>query len=541
MPSREESLSRSSSKLHRRRRRKSIEYKPRSRSGSRHKTSAIPRESVTKRTRASSSMHRSSHGSFSPSPTSDLLESILNHKMSDRDCRQRDDDYRTPQAMENLRHYHSTTDDRSILSALLQSFWDGTARRIPAWVSPNVITVTGFVVGLTGPFIVLYYVLKTRNWLAGILAGCSRTSAERGRDTDVMGRRIWESAAMGKDEVGIPSWAWVWSAIALFTYMTLDAVDGKQARRLKASSPLGEFLDHGLDACMTFFVHMNLTIALGMPPWMAFLFMFEAMTGLFMCIWEQYTTGTFMLGYISAPTEGIAAAIVQLLFTGIYGRQFWSWSPLGSLSIPVPVPVVRFFTNMLHIPVFSVEGSNTGILKSIFSFVPVGSLCSISFLVFTTAWMFTVMMNVYHVCTKVNRWNAALSTVLPMVIPCVCNFWLYAAYPDLHDAVFPLFEMSFGFLIAISCVKMCIARLTQTLYRPSHLFYFVFVVLHCVFFVSHALDIFPLSSSCVKMLAVILALAGALSYVHIMISFPVFIKRYFQLDIFVLSRRYRVR
>jgi phosphatidylglycerophosphate synthase len=30
-------------------------------------------------------------------------------------------------------------------------------------------------------------------------------------------------------------------------YMHLDALDGKQARRLRAASPIGELLDHALD------------------------------------------------------------------------------------------------------------------------------------------------------------------------------------------------------------------------------------------------------------------------------------------------------
>jgi len=37
-------------------------------------------------------------------------------------------------------------------------------------------------------------------------------------------------------------------AVGLFIYQTLDAIDGKQARRIQCSSPLGELFDHGCDA-----------------------------------------------------------------------------------------------------------------------------------------------------------------------------------------------------------------------------------------------------------------------------------------------------
>lgn len=45
-----------------------------------------------------------------------------------------------------------------------------------------------------------------------------------------------------------PWWAYVQAALGLFIYQTLDATDGKQARRTGTSSPLGELFDHGCDA-----------------------------------------------------------------------------------------------------------------------------------------------------------------------------------------------------------------------------------------------------------------------------------------------------
>lgn len=46
----------------------------------------------------------------------------------------------------------------------------------------------------------------------------------------------------------IPRWVFLFNAICLFAYQTLDNMDGKQARRTKSSSPLGELFDHGVDA-----------------------------------------------------------------------------------------------------------------------------------------------------------------------------------------------------------------------------------------------------------------------------------------------------
>jgi phosphatidylglycerophosphate synthase len=41
------------------------------------------------------------------------------------------------------------------------------------------------------------------------------------------------------------------TALGLFVYQSLDAIDGKQARRTGTSSPLGELFDHGCDSVST--------------------------------------------------------------------------------------------------------------------------------------------------------------------------------------------------------------------------------------------------------------------------------------------------
>lgn len=50
----------------------------------------------------------------------------------------------------------------------------------------------------------------------------------------------------------MPSAAYLACGYCLWVYQTLDAVDGKQARRTGSSTPLGQLFDHGL-----FFVFAN--------------------------------------------------------------------------------------------------------------------------------------------------------------------------------------------------------------------------------------------------------------------------------------------
>lgn len=42
-----------------------------------------------------------------------------------------------------------------------------------------------------------------------------------------------------------PVWVYLMNAAAVFAYMHLDCIDGKQARRTGSSSPLGQLFDHG--------------------------------------------------------------------------------------------------------------------------------------------------------------------------------------------------------------------------------------------------------------------------------------------------------
>ena len=95
-------------------------------------------------------------------------------------------------------------------------------------------------------------------------------------------------------------------------YQTLDAIDGKQARRTNSSSPLGELFDHGCDSLSTgettrrspkitfldqsfFAVFVTLAaacaVSLGKNPWMMLFQCFVA-SALFYCAhWQTYVTG----------------------------------------------------------------------------------------------------------------------------------------------------------------------------------------------------------------------------------------------------------
>ena len=93
----------------------------------------------------------------------------------------------------------------------LDAFWNFCAQRIyPLWLAPNLITITGgLCVGLATALTFFH---------SPMLAGSA------------------------------PRWVYGCDALLIFCYQTLDGSDGKQARRTKSGSPVGELLDHGIDA-----------------------------------------------------------------------------------------------------------------------------------------------------------------------------------------------------------------------------------------------------------------------------------------------------
>ena len=61
-------------------------------------------------------------------------------------------------------------------------------------------------------------------------------------------QRTCSDAVGGVVVQGAPQWTFLLAAVGLFFYQSLDAIDGKQARRTGTSSPLGELFDHGCDS-----------------------------------------------------------------------------------------------------------------------------------------------------------------------------------------------------------------------------------------------------------------------------------------------------
>jgi phosphatidylglycerophosphate synthase len=128
---------------------------------------------------------------------------------------------------------------------------------------------------------------------------------------------------------------YVLAAVGLFMYQTLDALDGKQARRIKAFSPLGQLFDHGCDSFSTASVTIFLLVCLRIPDAKLNLLIYLAgIVIVYMSNLTEKFTHVLMTSYGQiGVTEIQLAQCLFLLMTG-FGLTGWLYVPIvGDYSL----------------------------------------------------------------------------------------------------------------------------------------------------------------------------------------------------------------
>lgn len=106
------------------------------------------------------------------------------------------------------------------MDTALNGYWESIVKLMPMWIAPNLITFIG--------------------WLLMVFSYANMLRYDYTMERD------------------IPRYCFIVAAICVWAYSTLDAIDGKQARRTKSSSPLGQLFDHGCDSFATTFFILGL-------------------------------------------------------------------------------------------------------------------------------------------------------------------------------------------------------------------------------------------------------------------------------------------
>ncbi|XP_023331980.1 cholinephosphotransferase 1 isoform X2 [Eurytemora carolleeae] len=198
--------------------------------------------------------------------------------------------------LKKLKEHKYSSSCQSLLDPAMQIFWNWIVEFVPLWVAPNLITIVGLFVNIFTSLILIAY--------------CPTATEDA------------------------PWWTTSLCAVGLFVYQTLDAIDGKQARRTSSSNPLGELFDHGCDSLSTVFVSLASCCAVQLgryPGWM--LFQCLCASTLFYCAhWQTYVSGTLQFGKIDVTEGQLVVVCVMLLssFSSFFNLDIWATSVFGS-------------------------------------------------------------------------------------------------------------------------------------------------------------------------------------------------------------------
>ncbi|XP_012874506.1 PREDICTED: cholinephosphotransferase 1 [Dipodomys ordii] len=187
----------------------------------------------------------------------------------------------------------------SLLEPPLQLYWTWLLQWIPLWMAPNTITLIGLAVNMVTTLLLVSY--------------CPTVTEEA------------------------PYWTYLLCALGLFIYQSLDAIDGKQARRTNSCSPLGELFDHGCDSLSTVFMAVGASIAvrLGTHPDWLFFCSFIGMFMFYCAHWQTYVSGVLRFGKVDVTEIQVALVIVFVLST-FGGATIWDYTiPILEIKLKI--------------------------------------------------------------------------------------------------------------------------------------------------------------------------------------------------------------
>jgi ethanolaminephosphotransferase len=219
-----------------------------------------------------------------------------------------------------LSTYSYKGQDNSLISKyVLQPYWSYIVHFVPLWVHPNILTLLGLICSAVAYFFIFWTT-------AGAMAPA-------------------------------PAWTLGAAGVLGFAYQTLDALDGKQARRTGMSGALGEIFDHACDSLNVSFSCL-ITMAgygIGVADLRSLACLLVLNVVFFGSCWEYLHTQVLLLPVINGPVEGHLIAILSLLATAAIGDvAFWAReSPIAGLrwmTLPVGFMVLAAgFTFLLNV------------------------------------------------------------------------------------------------------------------------------------------------------------------------------------------------
>ena len=200
--------------------------------------------------------------------------------------------------LENLKHYKYVCCGLGPFSRFMNKYhWEPSAARLPKNLAPNAITIISSLSIISMTFVL---VLQSNLPLT----------------------------------VHPPICYLLLATIGYYIYNFLDILDGKQARNLKVSSPLGQLLDHGLDGSFnTTCISIINVIMLGIcDTQKALMILLPIQGSFFLAGWNEHHTGVLRFQLFGFGVQEIAwINYTCLITTVIKGYDIWDIESFGLL------------------------------------------------------------------------------------------------------------------------------------------------------------------------------------------------------------------
>jgi cytidyltransferase-like protein len=183
--------------------------------------------------------------------------------------------------LDNLSKWKYSVEDNSITTEYSTPSWRYLTGFMPISVAPNIISLVGLLCTLYSYYLCYYY-LDSYPVLVPIL-----------------------------------------SALLIFMYFNLDAVDGMHARKTNNGSPMGELFDHACDNITVVFLVLGVTIILGIfNPFSQWLITQSALLVFMLNHLEAFTNGVVKFGRYTGPGEVLMVNIL-IVFMRIFTDYSW--------------------------------------------------------------------------------------------------------------------------------------------------------------------------------------------------------------------------
>ncbi len=213
--------------------------------------------------------------------------------------------YITQEGLQNLKKYQYVSGGYSTMDKVMNHWWEFVVTLVPRSIAPNLITLIGLIINMLGSLQFLLY------------------------DTTFT--------------MKMPPCMIYIATLCGFLYQTLDAIDGKQARRTQSSSPLGQLFDHGCDAISVFFGLNSFLFVLRLGcSYQFFILLFSTTLTFFTQQWEEYhahVMRTNIGGF--GVTEGILLQLLTMLLIGLTDGGLAEWAFGDFLPMEGLPPFVR--------------------------------------------------------------------------------------------------------------------------------------------------------------------------------------------------------